>query len=289
MWHTERSVAMMKREGSGGSVLLLVRAVQSGSTCTGVSVSRPFAGEVVWQVDTSDRTISSFGVPGFGALLGETERCVVLVQPREAEAAGPAASGPLLYFYSGRTCLLRCWRAVEEQQRQGSRAPKPGRSNAQPTAPATAPRRQRTRPHTRRGSNGEDGGGPAADGRRRAASEPRRRNRRERDGGSAAASAEAASRAAAAWARGKDLMAMLRTLGELSSELGTQSALPGPAASTAGSVRRRYRAACMALHPDRHVDSPPDVRALAEEAFKLLTAQYVAEGAGGGGSAAMSC
>ena len=34
-------------------------------------------------------------------------------------------------------------------------------------------------------------------------------------------------------------------------------------------------AACLQLHPDRHAASPPEVRALAEELFKVLSAAFV--------------
>ena len=47
----------------------------------------------------------------------------------------------------------------------------------------------------------------------------------------------------------------------------------GPAA--ARQVMRAYHAACLQLHPDRHATSPPEMRALAEELFKVLSAAFV--------------
>ena len=49
----------------------------------------------------------------------------------------------------------------------------------------------------------------------------------------------------------------------------------GPA--TAKHVKRAYHAACLQLHPDRHVGSSAELRAMAEELFKVLTAAYEAE------------
>ena len=47
----------------------------------------------------------------------------------------------------------------------------------------------------------------------------------------------------------------------------------GPA--VARQVKRAYHAACLQLHPDRHVASSPEVRALTEELFKTLSAAFV--------------
>ena len=102
--------------------------------------------------------------------------------------------------------------------------------------------------------------------------------------------AEAHSRAAAAvdrWAASKvGLPALLIALSEFHAVFGPEArqkllqaapaargATTGPAA--ARQVKRAYHAACLQLHPDRHATSPPEMRALAEELFKVLSAAFV--------------
>ena len=77
-WHGERSAALMRRQGGpssagpGGREIMHVH--RRGSHCVAIVLSSAHAeaGDIVWQVDTRERTVSSFGVPGYSALVGST-------------------------------------------------------------------------------------------------------------------------------------------------------------------------------------------------------------------------
>ena len=183
----------------------------------------------------------------------------------------PRPPTQVLYFYVETRCELRCWRT-------GHRAGDgDGATRTTRTARATrATRANEVQPVPSVGGSGGGGGGGGDGGGRK----------RQRP---AMSEAEAHTRAAAAvdrWAAGKaGLPALLIALSEFHGVFGPESrqkllqAAPaakgttGPAA--ARQVKRAYHAACLQLHPDRHATSPLEMRALAEELFKVLSAAFV--------------
>ena len=177
----------------------------------------------------------------------------------------------MLYFYVETRCELRCWRTGHRDGDGAART-----THTTRTARATrATRADGAQPVPSGGGSGGGGGGGDGGGRKR--QRP------------AVSEAEEHTRAAAAvdrWAAGKvGLPALLIALSEFHGVFGPEArqkllqAAPaakgttGPAA--ARQVKRAYHAACLQLHPDRHATSPPEMRALAEELFKVLSAAFV--------------
>ena len=243
-WHCERSSSQMHKRGPGAREALQVHC--RGSLCVAVVRGSHYAlpGDILWQCDALERTISAFGVPGFRASLGSGE-CVMLVEETSKHT--------ILYFYNGRTCLLRCWRnnsgADSDSEASEGRASKGARDASRTT------------------------------GSKRSA----RATRGKRTKGGAVEKSEPAtgdtSSDVAKWATGKDLAALISTLGHFAHALGQETpALPDanllrghPAA-----LRKAYHKACLLLHPDRHVNSPAGVQALALALFQGLSEAFVA-------------
>ena len=182
-------------------------------------------------------------------------------KPTSNPSAPPPTHPQVLYFYVETRCELRCWRTGHRDGDGATRATRAARADEVQPVPSVG------------GSGGGGGGGGGG----------RKRQR------SAVSEAEARTRAAAAvdrWAAGRaGLPALLVALSEFRGVFGPEArqkllqAAPaaegatGPAA--ARQVTRAYHVACLQLHPDRHATSPPEMRALAEELFKVLSAAFV--------------
>ena len=185
-------------------------------------------------------------------------------KPTSNPSAPPPTHPQVLYFYVETRCELRCWRTGHRDGDGATRA----------TRATRAARADEVQPVPSVGGSGGGGGGGGGG---------RKRQR------SAVSEAEARTRAAAAvdrWAAGRaGLPALLVALSEFRGVFGPEArqkllqAAPaaegatGPAA--ARQVTRAYHVACLQLHPDRHATSPPEMRALAEELFKVLSAAFV--------------
>ena len=320
-WHAERSAALIRASGStskpGVKEQFVVHRAAGDTHAIFVAtvLSSPHApsGDVVWQVDAREKTLSDFGEPGYGALLlGGRVPCVLLVE------ATPEAT--ILYFYSGRICQLRCWRRhgprkrrtsgeghlASEQQQQKQQQKKQQLQQREPS-----PEEARTRGgqrHARRhddqnarkakkrrrsgegrssgggGSSGggSSGGGSSGSGRGRSTTGSRgpvKSGSHAGDEESGHHGATAAGPDVAAWARGKPVAVLLS---ELSATYG--KSLPGlPKCSPRAELhanptllRKAYHRALLAVHPDKHVHSPPFQAALAVALFHALSAAHAA-------------
>ena len=267
-----------RREGAASSVagaLVLVNVVGRGETWSALALTdeQLAAGELCWQVNGAARTMTSFGLPGYDALLKTAPsafgRCVLVVSGSGDET--------VLYFYVGRRCELRCWRRGAGGAAAPAAAPAatPARAAASvgggrhAAAAARAPSSRAAAPE----APGRDGSGARKRARSSSELDPR------------AAQTKAAA-LVARWAAGRELPAMLLALakdfdgvfddsarGRLEQARAAADGAVGPAA--ARQVKRAYHAACLQLHPDRHVASLPEVRALAEELFKAISEAFV--------------
>ena len=287
LWHAEWSRASRRRSkraqasddsAAGGSVagrLLLVNVVGRGETWSALALGDDAAGELCWQADSTARAMTSFGLPGYGALLrsspAQFARCVMVI------------SREVLYFYVETRCELRCWRTGH---RDGDGATRATRANRAARADEVQPVPSVGGGGGGGGGGGSGGGGSGGGGSGGGGGGGGGGRKRQR---SAVSEAEAHTRAAAAvdrWAAGRaGLPALLVALSEFRGVFGPEArqkllqAAPaaegatGPAA--ARQVTRAYHAACLQLHPDRHATSPPEMRALAEELFKVLSAAFV--------------
>ena len=108
-WHAERASALTGSRTSGGTERVHVhRSCGEGdgalSCFVATILSSPHSppGEVLWQVDAREKTISAFGEPGYGGLLLGSKTCVMLVDQSDGAT--------VLYFYVGERVALRCWR-----------------------------------------------------------------------------------------------------------------------------------------------------------------------------------
>ena len=125
LWHAEWSRASRRRKraqasddsAAGGSVagrLLLVNVVGRGETWSALALGDDAAGELCWQADSTARAMTSFGLPGYGALLrsspAQFARCVMVI------------SREVLYFYVETRCELRCWRTGHRDDDGATRA-----------------------------------------------------------------------------------------------------------------------------------------------------------------------
>ena len=264
---------------------------------TVLSSPHALSGEVVWQVDAREKTLSAFGEPGYGSLLlGGSVPCVLLVEA--------TAEATILYFYSGRTCMLRCWRRNGHRRRrssgEGAQAPKQQQYEQQQQKQQQQQQRAHSR-EQRRARQPHDGARKAK--KRRRSGEGRARGgggngssdglegsrggsySSSADGGTsgfkepARRSATDAAPEVAVWARGKPLAVLLS---ELPAAYGPAlSALPkcGSHAELQRSpalLRKAYHKALLAVHPDKHVHSPPSQAALAVAIFHALSAAHAA-------------
>lgn len=79
------------------------------------------------------------------------------------------------------------------------------------------------------------------------------------------------------WATGKDLVALLSTLGEFSQSF--ESALPQAAPDAvrgdSAALRKAYHRACLQLHPDKQAGASASTQAIALALFQSLSAAFV--------------
>jgi uncharacterized membrane protein YgcG len=315
-WCCERSAALMRLLGGGRNPgereLLQVHRHGSLYTATLLSSSaHADVGEIVWQVDATERTMTTFGQPGYGATLLGEHPCVLLVEDRDGCAA--------LYFYAGAVCQLRCWRRSPTSAERGSgrvRGKHPPHISPEAAAqqrkgarrpPSKERRHERRRSSSRgRGSSGSSGssGGSRGGGGVRGGE-----GKGEGDGGDGEAAASASAAAAAAlaeqrrsarraeraatkratvvseWAGGRDLPQLLATLGD---DCLRPLAIPGELLqldekelrAQSKALRKAYHKALLCCHPDKHVASPVQTQLLATAVFQALSASYAALAAG---------
>ena len=295
-WLAERSKSSQKyiqtSVGSSGSLDKLA-IHRSGSSVVAVIVGSTQAqvGDVLWTVDARERTVTSFGQPGWGGrLLGQP--CVLLVD----ESAGGRI---VLYFYSGHVCLLRCWRrhatcsgsataSTQQQQQQPPQKQQPQqRRREQRSRPAHVEPQHVCRRHASRSGEGQRHAPPRSQpttGRAPPADAAEQR---------ATTSRSDAGAHMAAWAAGKDLAALLADARSTYA-----SALPvvldwppTDAATLRGQpalLKKAYHRALLACHPDKHVSSPPERRAVAVALFHAISGARAAAAAVEAGCA-MAC
>ena len=259
-WQAERSRAHKRTHRLGdaaGSEIELLKVERSGSRVVASVVSSTLAdvGEVLWTVDARDRTLTSFGQPGWGGkLLGDD--CVLLVD----ESAGGRI---VLYLYAGEVCQLRCWRRhASSEQGDGAAEQPPPRSHTKP----------RTSSKRRHSKHPKDAAPQSHPHRSEAKADLPRADK-----------VDEAARVAA-WAKGKDLAALLGGLrdkfGHALQALREQSCEDAASMRAQPSLlRKAYRRAMLACHPDKHADSPPRSQALAVALFHVLSAARASDDA----------
>ena len=314
-WHAERAAALMRSGKPGGREILHIHRSSgvgdSALSCfaaTVISSLHAPIGEVVWQIDRREKTLTAFGEPGFGGLLFGTQSCVMLVEQTGAFTC--------LYFYIGKVCQLRCWRrdrsasgssSDSNSDSDGSQIGSCSKSREERNLdhgegderPQKQPQRQpQLQPHRQRKQHGSHQR-RYEDDREPKNSRDERKARRTHAKDKPTSCRHAASGelpGVAAWARGKDVASLLAELPSLFSH-----ALPGanlPKVSSAESLRgasgreqlrKAYRKALLAVHPDKHVASPPECLALATALFQALSAAHAAEVAKDGDQGGCGC
>lgn len=278
LWLSEWSQESRRKrlDGAASSVagaLVLVNVVGRSETWSALALTdeQLAAGELCWQVNGAARTMTGFGLPGYEALLKTAPaafgRCVLVVSGSGAER--------VLYFYVGKRCELRCWRRGAGDTAAPAAAPTAAatRSAASVGGGRHATTAQAASSRTAPETPGHQGGGA------------RKRARSSSDLDPRAVQTKAAA-LVARWAAGRELPAMLLALakdfdgvfddsarGRLEQAHAAADGAVGPA--VARQVKRAYHAACLQLHPDRHVASSPEVRTLAEELFKTISEAFV--------------
>jgi hypothetical protein len=82
----------------------------------------------------------------------------------------------------------------------------------------------------------------------------------------------------AKWAAGKDLVALLSTLGEFSNSFAVALPQPTPRMlqGDQAALRKAYLRACLQLHPDKQVGASASTQAIALSLFQSLSAAFVA-------------
>ena len=300
-WHAERSLSSLK--GSRAQQLEKLAIHRVGLQVVAVVIASPHAevGDVMWTVDARERTITSFGQPGWGGrLLGED--CVLLVDES-------AEGRTVLYFYSGPLCRLRCWRFAHGPP-QAAHRPR-GATDEREMLRRASKESSRSHGRQRKRSRANEGGPSAAAAaappqpqpppsqcQRPRSTDDRQRRRRASDEAStspktASSSGASAATAVASWARGEDLAALLSGLAlAFGGTLACVRELPQHDAATLRCqpqlLRRMYRLALLACHPDKHGGSSPQDRTLALELFHALSAARAAAAANEAGSQ-MAC
>ena len=298
-WHAERAGALMSGSARGTRTgtreqLHVHRSAGDGShgtdsaggcfVATVLSSAHAPPGEVMWQVDAREKTLTTFGEPGYGGLLLGTMPCVLLVE-QMSEAT-------VLYFYSGRICLLRCWRRSKNRSRSNDSS---SQADVKQQNPRKSSSPQREKAHPREGSesrnkkrkqrsSGEEGSSKSAGGKsggsKHVGKDGRSSSSSSRRSSSTMSSSDAASGTipdVAAWARGKNLAILLselfRVFGRTLPEL-PRGKSAAELSSSPAMLRKAYHRALLAVHPDKHVKSPPAVSELAVSLFHALSAAH---------------
>lgn len=290
LWSGERSASLMRRRGKpfdGPGAVEMLQIHRRGTQIVAVALSSPLAaaGDILWQADALHRTVSDFNVPCWRAMVG-SRPAVMMVEE--------ASKHTVLYFYSGKVCLLRCWRrrnppsdsprsdTSSELESFRPRA-KPGKKAA--NVSATVGEKSARGPSSEQGARKGRRHKQRAQQRHRSSSSPTR-------GASPPAAGQAgpdephaadapervAERSVARWAEGKDLVALLGSLGEFASAFdGELPPTDVRALRSEDAARRKaYHKACLLLHPDRQMGSSAATQALALALFQTLSAAFVA-------------
>ena len=257
-WLCERVDARKAAKQHGGGSLESMLIHCNGSKITAVVHASPVAsiGSILFQADAHDRTVAQFGVPGYNASFNSTP-CVLLIED--------TGKHTVLYFYEGASCCLRCWRkngTADSDSEEGT--------TSKPTV---------TKPKMGRAAGSGGGSERQRSAKRRQSTKPTSCLRSSacpsKDEGM---SCEEAPRRVAKWAAGKDLVALLSTLGEFSNSFAVVLPQPTPRMlqGDQAALRKAYLRACLQLHPDKQVGAAASTQALALGLFQSLSAAFVA-------------